>query len=198
MNSGGIEQQKPACEARVGRRGLLTLGAKGLLGGATGTLACSARSEGDSTPGTKPTPADVGRKFNADGTVMPFAGNTFVGRIPQQGPRFALFDALLDVYREVPTRGFASKLTMLPPSSYHVTLFGGVNDADRNTPNWGVPFAHDTPVDKINALYLDRLRHVARAPGRSFEFVCNTPPAAASDGTLHVPCVRRTTGRRRA
>jgi hypothetical protein len=170
-----------------GRRRALAAGARGLLGGLAAAAARGTAAQGQPSAGATPAPGDVGRKFNADGTVRPFAGNTFIGRIPQQGARFAVFDTLLDAYREVPASRFARKLTMLPPSSYHVTLFGGVNDADRNTPKWASPAPHDTPIDKLDALYLDRLRRAARPARRGFEFACGAPPEPGADGTLHIP-----------
>ena len=168
-----------------GRRRTLALSATGLLGGLE--AACAAASAPPPAVDPNRNPGDVGRKFNADGTVHPFAGNTVIGRVPQQGPRFRVFDALLDIYREAPAFDFSRKLTMLPPSSYHVTLFGGVNDVDRHTPKWSTPLPDDTPIEAVNALYLQRLRQAARAPRHDFEFVCDTPPAAGVDGTLHVP-----------
>ena len=103
-------------------------------------------------------PRDVGRKFFADGRVRPFAGNTIICHLPQQGEDAELFRALLDIYRQLPSQAFARKMTALPPSSYHMTIFGGANDQDRRRPLWpaGVPL--DATMAACNAALAERLR----------------------------------------
>src|SRR3546814_10770713 len=44
--------------------------------------------------------------------------------------------ALLDIYREAPAHPFVRKITLLPPSSYHMTIFGGANDKPRERKSW--------------------------------------------------------------
>jgi hypothetical protein len=105
-------------------------------------------------------PRDVGRKFFADGRVMPFAGNTIICHLPQQGAGSEAFAALLDIYRDLPRHGFARKMTALPPSSYHMTVIGGANDKDRRRPLWpeGVPL--DASMADCDAVLAARLREV--------------------------------------
>lgn len=78
-----------------------------------------------------PFPPDVGSKFDADGRVRPFAGNTVVCHLPQQGEHADAFEAMLDIYREAPSHPFMRKVALLPPSSYHMTVMGGANDTPR-------------------------------------------------------------------
>jgi hypothetical protein len=132
------------------------------------------------------TPADVGRKFNADGSVRPFAGNTFIGPVPQQGAGFAAFNALLNIYREFPAHTFATKIALLPPSSYHVTLFGGLNESDRDSPRWPQGVPGSLALETATMRWLDKLakRHPQSA---GFDFVLDEPPAPMRDGSLHIP-----------
>lgn len=148
-----------------------------------------------STPGTgawaaSPAPAapgrDVGRKFHPDGTVKPFGGNTFVGHLGQQGEDFAVFDALLNIYREAPAHDFASKITLTPPNSYHVTVFGGLNDEDQGGPRWPRQLAPALPVDAITQLWLRQLRARAPLTERAFEFEI-VMPKAIRDGAPNLP-----------
>jgi hypothetical protein len=131
-------------------------------------------------------PADVGRKFNADGSVRPFAGNTFIGPVPQQGAGFATFDALLTIYREFPAHAFSTKIALLPPSSYHVTLFGGLNESDRNSPRWPQGISGALALQTATTQWLDKLaeRH-PQATG--FDFVLDEPPPPMRDGSPHIP-----------
>lgn len=113
-------------------------------------------------------PRDVGRKFFADGRVKPFAGNTIVCHLPQQGEGSEPFNALLDFYREMPQHAFVRKLTLLPPSSYHMTIFGGANDQDRRLPVWPADLPLDMPIADCNRVLGERLR--------DFRLEESTPP----------------------
>ncbi|KQM28122.1 hypothetical protein ASE57_07410 [Sphingomonas sp. Leaf11] len=103
-------------------------------------------------------PPDVGRKFAADGSVLPFEGNTIICHVPQQGNGSQTFDALLDVYRALPGEPWARKMTALPPSSYHMTIFGGANDKARRYPYWPAGMPLDTPIEECDRILGERLR----------------------------------------
>lgn len=106
-------------------------------------------------------PHDVGRKFFADGRVMPFAGNTIICHLPQQGEGSEGFRAMLDIYRRLPATPFARKMTALPPSSYHMTIIGGANDKDRRRPLWPAAVPLDASMEACNDLLGRRLRDFA-------------------------------------
>lgn len=103
-------------------------------------------------------PPDVGRKFAADGRVLPFAGNTIICHLPQQGAGSEAFDALLDVYRALPGEPWARKVTALPPSSYHMTVFGTANDKARRYPLWPAGLPLDMPMADCDRILGERLR----------------------------------------
>lgn len=104
-------------------------------------------------------PPDVGSKFEADGRVRPFAGNTVVCHLPQQGEHAAAFDAMLDIYREAPSHRFMRKVALLPPSSYHMTVMGGANDKPRLQSSWPSDLPLDLPISDCNKILADRLRN---------------------------------------
>ncbi|MBA8879313.1 DUF1868 domain-containing protein [Phyllobacterium myrsinacearum] len=109
----------------------------------------------------------VGNKFNADGSVKSFAGNTIICHVPQQGEHAGYFGSLLDVYREAQTFDFMRKITLLPPSSYHMTVFEGANQKDRTPGLWpeGVPL--DAAMEVCDQIVLDKLR--------TFKLDCELP-----------------------
>ena len=125
---------------------------------AAGLGAVATRHARAADPNTRP--GDVGRKFEVNGRVRPFAGNTIIAHLPQQGRGFAAFDRLLDIYRDLPVCAFARKVTALPTSSYHMTIFGGANDQGRAQQPWphGVPI--DAPIETCNAMLAERLSGV--------------------------------------
>lgn len=134
-------------------------------------------------------PPDVGRKFFADGRVKPFLGNTIVCHLPQQGAGAEPFNALLDVYREMPQYSFVRKLTLLPPSSYHMTVFGAANDQDRRVPLWPADLPLDLPMAECNRLLGERLRRFQLgedAPPYRMRVEPSEPPASEAPITLRL------------
>ena len=103
-------------------------------------------------------PPSVGVKFGRDGHVLPFPGNTIICHLPQQGSAAACFNALLDIYREAPAHAFMRKVTMLPPSSYHMTVFGAAASSDRRPEIWPKGLPLDAPMSACHRLLAERLR----------------------------------------
>lgn len=142
----------------LGRRHLLALGTAAGAGLMVPSMARAGEGRG------RPT-TEVGRKFLADGRVSPFHGNTIVCHIPQQGEHAACFNALLDIYRDLPARPFAANITALPPSSYHMTLFDGANETARTAGLWPPGLALDSSIEDCH-----------REVGRRLEgFALDTP-----------------------
>ncbi|MCS3809648.1 DUF1868 domain-containing protein [Xanthomonas sp. 4461] len=155
-------------DTRISRRRLVAAAAGASLLG-------SALPASSATP-----PPDLGRKFLRSRRPMAFAGNTFLGHLQQQGDGYDSFDRVLDIYRELPGHGFANKFALLPPSSYHATLLGGVNEIDRASGPWPGDLARDVALSDIHAEFLARLRQRTAAPLGACSFVVN--PAAARTG----------------
>lgn len=131
-----------AARAAIARRGFLGLATAAAVATATGMAAAQERSDALS-----PT---AGLKFYADGRVHPFAGNTIICHLPQQGELAACFAAMLDVYRAAPGFPFMRKIAMLPPSSYHMTIFSGANDSDRTKGLWPASVPLDAPISECD------------------------------------------------
>jgi hypothetical protein len=112
-------------------------------------------------------PPDIGRKFHPDGRVQRFDGNTIICHLDQQGPNSTLFDSLLDIYRDAPAHRFMDKVTLLPPSSYHMTVFGGANDPDRRPGVWPADLPLDLPMAECDRILGERLR--------AFRLECDLP-----------------------
>jgi hypothetical protein len=132
-------------------------------------------------------PKDVGRKFNADGSVKTFLGNTFIGHIAQQGAGFEGFNTVLDVYREFPKHSFSNKVALLPPSSYHITVFGGANEVDRGTARWVKTTPTNMPISEITDQYLQAFKKMDGKYSVPFEFIVDEVPPARTEGTLKIP-----------
>jgi hypothetical protein len=139
------------------------------LGGVCAGLAASGSVQSQTQVSKKidDYPPDVNRKFYPDGRVMPFAGNTIICHADQQGDRSAYFYALLDIYREAQGLDFMRKVTLLPPSSYHMTLFGGANDKGRKPGLWPSFVPLDASMEACNQAVAERLKN--------FQLDCELP-----------------------
>lgn len=100
-------------------------------------------------------PLDIGRKFHADGAVRHFPGNTIVCHVTSQTALIAGLDRLYDRLRQ---ESAAHSFTLLPPSSWHMTLYVGICDQDRRAERWPKGLSLDVPLRVANLCVEERLR----------------------------------------
>lgn len=134
----------------MNRRGFIGAAAATASFGLTACATARSHSALEATP-------DVAAKFYANGRVHPFPGATIVCHIDQQGPNAAYFNALLDIYRDTPDYAFTRKVAMLPPSSYHVTLFDLVTEVSRTDERWPDGLPLDAPMEVCAAFLAEKL-----------------------------------------
>lgn len=99
-------------------------------------------------------PRWIGHKFEPDGSVIPFPGNTIICHIP---PTSELFRTLMSLYDALKSQDFASLYVMLPPASWHMTVFEGVSDQIRKLGSWPGDLPLDAPLDSCTALVRKKL-----------------------------------------
>ncbi len=133
------------------------------------------------------TPLDVGRKFDANGHVIRFAGNTVICHLPQQGPNSAPFGVMLDYFRAAPGFSFAHKVALLPPSSYHMTVIGGANDIGRNPKTWPSGIAIDASIDDCSRIVGERLRAASLPPVHRIRMKVDADDTGFDGNTLRIP-----------
>jgi len=134
-------------------RRLLLLNASML---ACGTAVAAAKSLAPMRPAdsVQSYPSDVDRKFDAKGGVLRFSGNTFLSHIPL-GTKAS--DALIAVRDTIKGRSFTHCLAFTPPSSYHMTVIQGADDAVRQPGHWPADLPLDTPLDACTAHFERKL-----------------------------------------
>ncbi|MBN6712457.1 DUF1868 domain-containing protein [Pseudomonas capsici] len=108
------------------------------------------------TEGDSEKPYDVNRKFYEDGTARPFAGNTIISQIPLRTP---LNEALTVVRNTLANYEFSQCLSLLPPSSYHMTVFEGVIDEKRKAPFWPSEVPSNAPIQACTQYFTARLKN---------------------------------------
>lgn len=112
---------------------LATLGALGTLG--AGQCVTGRAKEAAQAPL---------KKFDDNGVVLPFSGNTVVCHTDKTSP---LFLSMLRVQVEL-QRHFGGSITCLPPDSYHMTLFDMANQQDRVQGLWPSSVPLDASMDE--------------------------------------------------
>ena len=78
-------------------------------------------------------PKGVGSKFFPDGQVRAYPGNTVLCHVAGIPP---LIERLDKLYGRLLDAEVAQIYTLLPPSSWHMTVFDGVCDGNRNGERW--------------------------------------------------------------
>jgi hypothetical protein len=76
---------------------------------------------------------DTQLKFFPDGTRRAFKGNTVICHLPVQS---AMRDAMVEFHDELASSPLRPKLGLTSTDSYHMTIFPGANDQDRNISGW--------------------------------------------------------------
>lgn len=100
-------------------------------------------------------PKWIGRKFDPNGMVLVFAGNTVLGRIQ---PRSREYQVLSEIHQELSRSEFGVQFALLPPSSYHVTLMEGVCDTVRNPGCWPRDLSTQACLADCNQSFDTKLR----------------------------------------
>jgi hypothetical protein len=104
------------------------------------------------------------QKFDAHGNVLRFPGNTLICHVPLFTP---LSNALTAVRDEIKASSYAEALAMLPPESYHMTVFEGVTDDERARDRWPAELP-------LNVTLAECTRHIANKL-QAFDLGCDLP-----------------------
>ncbi|KAK1827181.1 DUF1868-domain-containing protein [Podospora conica] len=111
-------------------------------------------------------PLGVPSKFDANGNVQPFPGNTIIAHLPHNSE---LFGSLLQLHGRLAASPLAPLIALLPPESWHMTLFVGVCDTVRDVPgHWPQDIPTDAPLEQCT-------QHLARKLSE-FELGEDAPP----------------------
>lgn len=86
-------------------------------------------------------------KFDEYGVVKPFQGNTLLCQIPQET---IFFDKLLNFYRFAKLLSFYSKITLLPSSSYHVTVMNCCHEHNKEPGFWPKDLSPNSSMTECN------------------------------------------------
>lgn len=95
-------------------------------------------------------PSGVPDKFDPDGNVQHFPGNTIICHLSNSTD---LYSSLLVLYERLEQRPLSHLYALLPPSSWHMTVFEGADDHRRKPGYWPSNLAMDVPIEECTALF---------------------------------------------
>lgn len=99
-------------------------------------------------------PGGVPAKFKIDGSVRHYPGNTIICHL---SPDSTLHTQLMKLYRELEANRDEVLYTLLPPPSWHMTVFEGVCDQVRKSGFWPSDLSLDVPLSECNSHFTTKL-----------------------------------------
>ncbi len=125
-------------------------------------------------------PDAVETKFHRDGAVRRFPGVSIVAELRPDVPQHAL---LLEVQERARGASFGPKMSVLPPASFHMTVFDLLCAEVRRPENWSSELPLNAPLDEIDRWTKTRVDAVGDWPGPSRMGFAEIGPLGVS---LHV------------
>ncbi len=95
----------------------------------------------------------VGEKFTPDGSARLFPGNTVLCHVAPDSETMKLLKRFQQAILAQP---WVMNYAMLPPSSYHMTLFDLVCDQVRKPENWTSLLPLDASLEAVDAMVMER------------------------------------------
>ena len=86
---------------------------------------------------------DVGRKFNEDGSVRFWPGNTMICLLDHDS---LVFQRIKEIRDDFGRNKIGECITLLPDESLHMTAIEGVVDGNRSPERWTTLLPCDTPI----------------------------------------------------
>lgn len=99
-------------------------------------------------------PSGVPDKFDLDGNVQHFPGNTIISHLSNSTK---LYSSLIILYDRLKQDPLSHLYVLLPPSSWHMSVFEGVVDKRREPGYWPSNLATDASLEECTALFENEL-----------------------------------------
>lgn len=109
-------------------------------------------------------PNGIPEKFDLDGNAQPFAGNTIICHLSTSSEMYASMQVL---YKKLKEHPLSHLYTLLPPSSWHMTVFEGALDKRRVAATWPADLDINASMANCTALLEKKLN--------SFDLQFETP-----------------------
>lgn len=100
---------------------------------------------------------DVGRKFNEDGSVRFWPGNTMICLLDHDS---LVFQRIKEIRDDFGRNKIGECITLLPDESLHMTAIEGVVDGNRSSERWTTLLPCDTPLEKVDDLFQEKWKDI--------------------------------------
>lgn len=100
-------------------------------------------------------PPSLGTKFQSDGSPIPFGGNTIICHLDTGSELYA---RAVKIQEDFVASELGDCFALLPPSSFHMTVFEGICDQIRNRPgHWPLGIDGDASRSDVTSHFMERL-----------------------------------------
>ncbi|KAK0631685.1 RNA ligase/cyclic nucleotide phosphodiesterase [Immersiella caudata] len=106
-------------------------------------------------------PIGVPSKFDPEGNVQPFSGNTIIAHL---SPQTEFYASLLELHAKLAASPLSSLFALLPPGSWHMTIFEGVCDSVRAPGHWPKDLHHDASLAQCTSHFVSKLENFHLTP----------------------------------
>lgn len=110
---------------------------------------------------------NIGRKFNKDGSVRFFPGNTIISKVK---PDNSIYSLVREISIAFQNADLGKKYGFLPFDSFHMTMIQGVCDEDRKQELWSRFLPLDLPLEKVDDFFEEKYKEVAMLPETKMVF----------------------------
>ncbi len=128
-------------------------------------------------PNTTHYTRNVGVKFFEDGSVRPFPGNTIICFCDPNSQAYA---SAAWVQEQLQAQPFASKFSLLPLSSMHMTVIQLLCDEFRVPGEWSTRLPLDAPLSETDDFFIEALKDVPAPPNFRMTFTHLWPGEGAT------------------
>ena len=109
-------------------------------------------------------PSGIPGKFDPDGNVQPYPGNTIISHL---SPSSDLHASVFVLHDKLRNSNLSHLYALLPASSWHMTIFDGVLDKVRMPGYWPNDLSMNASLAECDALFANKLS--------SFDLQCDPP-----------------------
>lgn len=107
------------------------------------------------------TTSNVGRKFNEDGSVRFFPGNTIISKVLEDNE---IYSVIAGISKEFQAADQGRSYQFLPLASLHMTIIQGVCHEDRKKQLWSRYLPLDLELEKVDEFFEEKFKEVKSLP----------------------------------
>lgn len=99
----------------------------------------------------------IGTKYHQDGSIRRFPGNTVVADVTPDCITYPIVTQVRDMIKNSPLEKYYA---FLPNDSFHMTLFNGLNDQQRDETRWPPAFPKDATMEQADDFFTNAINAV--------------------------------------